>query len=259
MTPGPSLRELMVCQIAERLADHDIVIIGGASLIPMAASLLAQRTHAPNLTLLTGSGAVNPRPKFLAESSGDHIYVKSAEAYYTMEDVFDHTERGRFGVSVFGGIQIDAYGNFNLTHVGGTLSAPVMRGPGFVNAGLAMTIGRYMFVSERHTPAVFVDCVDFASGAGSRRPDGTPYPPGRLGHGPQFCITPLASFDFGAAEDRMRVVSLHPGVEMQTVRDQTGFELSAVDQLPTTPPPEAALLEILRRSIDTTAVLRARS
>lgn len=249
-------RELMVCLLAERFQDHDVVIIGGASTIAMAASLLAQLTHAPNLTLLTASGAVNPRPKFLVESSGDHMYVKSAEAFYTMEDVFDHTERGRFSVSVFGGIQVDSYGNFNLTHIGGTLAAPRVRGPGFVNAGLPLNIGRYMLSFERHDPSVFVEQVDFASGAGTRRPDGSPYPSSRRGSGPNFCVTPLAALDFNADDDRMRLLSLHPGVDLSTVVERTGFDLPIVENLGETPPPAEEVLRVLRGTVDPTGVLR---
>jgi glutaconate CoA-transferase subunit B len=173
-----------------------------------------------------------------------------------MEDVFDHTERGRFGVSVFGGIQVDAYGNFNLTYVGGTLSAPKVRGPGFVNAGLPMTIGRFMLSFDRHSPSVFVDELSFASGAGSRRPDGSPYPEGRRGAGPDYCITPLAALDFAGPDDRMRVVSLHAGVDLETVRAQTGFELAIADEVVTTPGPDPELLAVLRGAIDTSGALR---
>ena len=125
--------ELMACELAGRLRDDEIAIIGGASPVPMAAALLAQRSTAPDLTLLTGSGAVNPRPTHLAPSGGDYAYVAGAEAYFTMEDVFDDTERGRWDVGIFGGLQIDRHGHFNLAFVGG------FRGPGLVNAGLPRT------------------------------------------------------------------------------------------------------------------------
>jgi acyl CoA:acetate/3-ketoacid CoA transferase beta subunit len=126
--PDLSPRELMAWLLAQRLADDELLIVGGASAVPMAAGLLAQRTHAPNLTLLTGSGAVNPRPSWLAPAGGDYEYLRTAEAHFTMEDVFDDTERGRWDVAIFGGIQVDQYGNFNLTRVGGTHHSPDLGG-----------------------------------------------------------------------------------------------------------------------------------
>ena len=222
-----STSELMACELAARLHDDEIVIIGGASPVPMAAALLAQRTTAPNLTLLTGSGAVNPRPSRLALSGGDYVYVESAEAYFTMEDVFDDTERGRWDVGIFGGLQIDRHGHFNLTLVGG------FRGPGLVNAGLPRTVKRSLLCVERHTPRVFVEDVDFVSGSGN-----------------DACVTDLACLDFSGDA---ALVSVHPGVSEETVRERTGFALAGTPDR--TPEPSADVLEVLRRDIDSTGVL----
>ena len=228
-----STRELMACVLATHLRDGEIVIIGGASPVPMAAALLAQLTHAPNLTLLTGSGAVNPRPSRLALSGGDYVYVQSAEAYFTMEDVFDDTERGRWDVGIFGGIQVDRSGNFNLTFVGGTLEAPAFRGPGLVNAGLPRTVKRSLLCVERHTAKVFVEAVDFASG---------------FGH--DVCVTDLAIMDFSADA---ALVSVHPGVDVSSVRSRTGFPLAGEPGV--TPSPSDEVIEILRHKVDPTGVL----
>jgi len=246
-------RELMVCELAARLRDGEIVIIGGASPIPMAAALLAQHTTAPNLTLLTGSGAVNPRPSRLALSSGDYEYARTAEAYFTMEDVFDDTERGRYDVGIFGGIQVDRHGNFNLTFAGGTLAAPAFRGPGLVNAGLPLSVGRSMLCVERHSPQVFVRHIDFVSGGGTRRPDGTRH--ARRGAGPDFCVTDLASLDFSGHEDRLALVSVHPDVDVEWVRERTDFELAGPAEPPVTPEPPDDVLDVLRGRVDPTGVL----
>jgi glutaconate CoA-transferase, subunit B len=221
-----STRELMSCSLAARLHDGEIVIIGGASPIPMAAALLAQQTTAPNLTLLTGSGAVNPRPAKLAPSGGDYEYVRTAEAYFTMDDVFDDTERGRWDVGIFGGLQIDRHGHFNLAFVGG------FRGPGLVNAGLPRTVRRSLLCVERHTPRVFVQEVDFVSGSGN-----------------DACVTDLACLDFSG---EATLVSTHADEE-ELVRERTGFTLAGAPHV--TPEPPADVVEVLRRGVDPTGVL----
>jgi glutaconate CoA-transferase subunit B len=43
----------------------------------------------------------------------------------------------------------------------------------------------------------------------------------------------------------MRIVSLHPGVTEQEVREKTGFELAVVDNLGTTPAPTQAQLDVI--------------
>jgi glutaconate CoA-transferase subunit B len=248
-------RELMACLLAERLRDGETMIVGGASQVPMAAGLLAQRRHAPDLTLLTGSGAVNPRPRALPPSGGDHEYVRTAEAYFTMEDVFDDTERGRYDVAIFGGIQVDAFGNFNLTRIGAPGEPPKLRGPGFVNAGIATGTGRFMLLVEHHSPRILVERVDFASGAGARRPDGSAYPEGRRGAGPDHLVSPLACLRIGTA-GRFEVASLHPGVDPADLREKTGFELCVPDDPPRTEPPDAETVALLRKAVDPTGELR---
>jgi glutaconate CoA-transferase subunit B len=246
----------MACLLAERLRDGELVVVGGASVVPMAAALLAQATHAPNLTLLTGSGAVNPCPAELLPSGGDWEYLRTAEAHFTMEDVFDDCERGRYDVSVFGGLQVDVYGNFNLTFVGGTLARPRFRGPGFVNAGIANAASRFMLCCESHERRVLVERVDFASGAGARRPDGTPYPAGRAGHGPDHCVTPLCCLEIGSA-GRFELASVHPEVDLDDLQDRTGFPLGAGPDTPVTAMPSDERLAILRRRVDPRGALRA--
>ena len=91
----------------------------------------------------------------LPPSGGDAEYVRTAEAFFTMEDVFDDTERGRYDVAIFGGIQVDAFGNFNLTRIGAPGGPPRLRGPGFVNAGIATT--RVTETRLDREPAAVVD------------------------------------------------------------------------------------------------------
>jgi glutaconate CoA-transferase subunit B len=56
----------------------------------------------------------------------------------------------------------------------------------------------------------------------------------------------------GYAEDtkRMQVFSLHPGVTLEQVRANTGFELAVAEPLLTTSPPTEAELMILREEVD---------
>ena len=252
-----STSELMVCELAARLHDDEIVIIGGASPVPMAAALLAQRTTAPDLTLLTGSGAVNPRPSHLAPSGGDYAYVAGAEAYFTMEDVFDDTERGRWDVGIFGGIQVDPYGNFNLTFVGGTLAAPRFRGPGLVNAGLPASIARSMLCVGRHTTGGLRRADRLRVGRGHPPPRRQPLPrrpprgrAGLLRHRPGLARLQRRGRPHGAVlaasgrrgRDRARAHRLCP---------------SGPPDPPVTAAPAEAMLEVLRRSVDPTGVLRA--
>ena len=48
----------------------------------------------------------------------------------------------------------------------------------------------------------------------------------------------------------MRLRSVHPGVNVADVVEQTGFPLQIAEPVPTTPLPSAAQLDLLRRVID---------
>ena len=48
----------------------------------------------------------------------------------------------------------------------------------------------------------------------------------------------------------MRVRSLHPGVTLDKLQEQTGFPLDAARDLPTTPAPTAEQLRLIRTILD---------
>ncbi|MCF8043046.1 MAG: hypothetical protein K9L19_13130, partial [Desulfarculaceae bacterium] len=68
--------------------------------------------------------------------------------------------------------------------------------------------------------------------------------------GPYKIITDLAILGFEPVSKAMRVESVHPGVSLETVRENTSFELSVVSDLGETAPPLPGELEVLRREVD---------
>jgi acyl CoA:acetate/3-ketoacid CoA transferase beta subunit len=60
-------------------------------------------------------------------------------------------------------------------------------------------------------------------------------------------ISNLGVFDFNTPDRRMRLASLHPGIELQQVIDNTGFELVIPDGgVDTTPVPTPEIVGVLR-------------
>jgi glutaconate CoA-transferase subunit B len=53
--------------------------------------------------------------------------------------------------------------------------------------------------------------------------------------------------DFGGPNKQVRVISLHPGVTLEQVRENTGFELAVIDNLGTTAEPTAEQLAIIAK------------
>ncbi|MBU1154813.1 MAG: CoA-transferase, partial [Proteobacteria bacterium] len=63
--------------------------------------------------------------------------------------------------------------------------------------------------------------------------------------GPAALITSLGVFTF--PQGRAELTSLHPGVSLEQAAQATGWELTCLPDLETTPEPTAEELEIIRR------------
>jgi acyl CoA:acetate/3-ketoacid CoA transferase beta subunit len=62
-------------------------------------------------------------------------------------------------------------------------------------------------------------------------------------------VTNLAVLDFGGPGHEMRLRSVHPGVSVDDVREQTGFALHT-DDVGTSREPDAEELRLLREVLD---------
>jgi glutaconate CoA-transferase, subunit B len=230
---------VMAAAISHELRDGEVVVMGANSLIPMAGSRLAQLTHAPNLTIIAGaSGGVNPLVEPLTPSSGDYANLV-AEAMLSFSEVLTLQMGGHTDVFFVGGLQIDRRGNCNLNYTGPS-ERPTLRGPGAAGLPVAPNSRRTIIYTTRHDSRVFVPRVDFISYPGWRhgRPSG--------GSGPSVVVTPLAVLDFTDAGE-MRVKSLHAGISVEEVRDNTGFDLALPEgAIPETIPPTSDELVLMR-------------
>lgn len=239
---------MMAAALAHALRDGERVVMGANSLLPLAAARLAQLTHAPNLTIITGaSGGVNTLVEPLAPSSGDYANLV-AEAVLQFPEVLMLQMSGHADVFFAGGLQIDRYGNCNLAFVGDP-QGPTLRGPGSAGLPWAQLSPRTILYTTAHTSRVFVPQVDFVSYPGWKLPSGAT----RVG-GPQLVVTPLAVMAFGESGE-MRLVSAHPGVSPDVVRENTGFDLLLPEgEVPVTPEPNELELQFLR-AMDPDALL----
>ncbi|MBI2862402.1 MAG: CoA synthetase [Chloroflexi bacterium] len=243
----------MAVVLARDLRDGEIGMIGASSEIPMAACLLAQRFHAPNLTLITPAQIINPKPWALYRSSSDGRYARWCDYLASGYELFENSERG-LDFMFYSGIQIDQYGNVNLTFVGGDHGHPRFRGPGLANISFAITAKRTYLYPTTHNRRVFVERVDYITAPGHL--DG---PEGRRRagistEGPALCVSPLAVMDFEQSSKRMRLRSLHPDVTLDEVVSNTGFSLVIPPSVQTTAPPTKEEVHVLRE-IDRYGVL----
>ena len=167
------------------------------------------------------------------------------------------TRKGGIGVFFFGAIQFDKYGNMNMFGVGDDYKRLKFRAPGIIGLAQVSTfINRMYLWATEHTKRRFVEKLDYLSavgyGDGPRFRKKWHLPRG----GPKWCISPLALMDFDEETKRMRLKSVHPGVSVDRVVENTGFELIIPEKAPTTDPPTDEELHILRTRVDPSGLLR---
>src|SRR5205807_9169362 len=120
--------ELMICCAARSLEDGKAVAVGTG--VPCAATMLAQRLHAPRLVILFEAGGVGPELPTMPISVGDSRTFHRAAMATSMADVMETCQRGMVDYTFLGGAQIDAYGNLNSTCIGDNYERPRVRLPG---------------------------------------------------------------------------------------------------------------------------------
>ncbi len=247
--PAYNAMELMICCAARALEDGRTVAVGTG--VPCAAAMLAQRTHAPRLTILFEAGGVAPQLPTMPISVGDSRTFYRACMATSMADVMETCQRGMIDYTFLGGAQIDAYGNLNSTLIGSDYAKPKVRFPGSGGANDLASLCWRILVVTNHDRRRFVEKLDFLTtpgyltGPGAREAAGLP-----AGTGPYRVITDLAVMGYDRATKRMQVLSLHPGVTLDQVRAATGFALGVAEPLGVTEPPGAAELRILREEVD---------
>lgn len=220
---GCNTEELLAVLMSREVRDWEISACGAVSMIPAAALLLAEATHAPHAEIIIlGS-------EQLSGNLG--------------KDVHFLTQRGQLELFFHSAVQFDAEGNFNL-HVLGDANAPDRRLPGGYGSGLMSYMAkRVLFFRTEHGPRTFVEKVDFVSGAGVTDE--------RIQRSqePFKVFTPMAIMRFDRDTARYTLESVHPGFTPEEVQAQTGFKLLMSDPVPETPPPSEEELRVLRTEV----------
>ena len=231
MTYDPSYTpaDLEAILLARKIANHETVFVGVNSPVPMAAALMARATHAPDSTLLTIAGGINPEPvEFSAATSGAAFAAGSASIFDNLA-FYDLVARGGIDITFLGGAQIDRHGHVNSSFIG-TQDSPKVRFPGGGGAAFIMPLAKRVVIwRAAHSLRIFVEKCDFVTAAGNL----------------ESVITPMCVFDLLRGE--MVVASRHLGVSEQSLQENTGFPLD-LKGVPETMPPSAEEMDALNKA-----------
>jgi acyl CoA:acetate/3-ketoacid CoA transferase beta subunit len=216
--------DVCVAACADLFRGDGEILASPMGFVPSLGARLARLTFEPDLLLSDGEAT-------LLTADGE------PEGWLPYRAVFDVVAHGKRHV-VMGANQLDRYGNQNISCIG-PHATPKRQLLGFRGAPGNTANHRTSYWVPRHSPRVFVPAVDVVSGVGYDR-DG-----GRF-HDVYRVVTNLCVLDFGGPANAMRLVSVHPGVTVAEVQEQTGFPL-VTDDVGETREPTADELDLLRK------------
>jgi acyl CoA:acetate/3-ketoacid CoA transferase beta subunit len=216
--------EVCAVALADAFRGDGEILASPIGVLPGIAAKLARATFAPELLMSDGVA-------HLVTPTG------AIEGWLPYRTVFDVVWSGRRHV-IMGASQIDRHGNQNIACIGDPARPKVqllgMRGaPGnTINHTTSYWI-------PGHTRRVFVPKVDVVTGIGHDRG----------AREIRRVVTNLAVLDFATADRTMRLVSVHPGVAVADVVENTGFTL-VIEEVATSREPSGDELRLLRTVID---------
>ena len=236
--------EMMTIAAARALANDDICFVGIG--LPSAACNLARLTHAPRLRLVYESGTIETRPDVLPLSIGDGELCETALATVSVPEMFQYwLQGGRITIGFLGGAQVDRFGNLNSTVIG-AYASPAVRLPGGGGAPEIATGCRRIYIIMAQTRRAFVERLDFVTSLGHGPTGRERRALGIRTDGPALLVTDLCIMKPDPDTKEFEVVSLHPGITRDIVRERTGWAVRFAAEVAETPVPDRRELETLR-------------
>jgi len=240
MSDSPSLAEICISASSKAWHGDGEILATGIGLIPRIAAGLAQLTHNPDLMMTDGETYLISRPVPMGKRDVSNDQV---EGYMSYSRVFENLWGGKRHAMVTP-TQIDSFGQTNISAIGDYNSPKVqllgVRGfPGnFINHKNSIFI-------PNHSVKTFVEGeVDMVSGMGFKNKD--------LSNGKfeiKLVVTNLGVFDFSGENNNLQLLSLHPGVNVDDVVTNTGFDvLIKSDEITSMPSNEE--LTLIREVLD---------
>jgi glutaconate CoA-transferase subunit B len=234
------LVDQVICAASEAWRDAGEVLATGIGLVPRLAASLAMRSSNPDLMMTDSEAWIVSEPVPVGPR-GD--YPIRAETWMGFSRIFSNVWGGKRHAMV-GPTQIDRFGQANISCIG-DYAAPKVQMLGVRGfPGNSISHPNSFFVPS-HSTRVFVEGeVDMVSSIG--------YNPERLPRGYRLddiaigrVITNLGVLDFGGPDHRLRLLSVHDGVSVDSVIENTGFDVHIEGEVPTTAAPSEQQLALL--------------
>jgi len=239
---GYTMGELMVASAAREIRDSEVVFVGMR--LPLIAFVVAKRTHAPNAVGLFENGVIRTTPAAeLIYTMADPPNILGATQCLDMLSVMSLLQSGRVHLGFLGAAEVDRYGNLNSSQVRGPKG--LVRLPGSGGACDIASLAQRFVVLLDHDKQRLPERVSYITSPGNGEGGKWRQRVGLPRGGPSAVITTKAVLRFND-DGEAYLASVHPGVSVDNVVNNTGWQLPVPDDLIQTPEPSAAELNAIR-------------
>lgn len=239
--------ELQTIVAARRLSSAKVVFIGVGR--PSTAAILSKMVHNPELVLVYESGTIGAKPFHIPLSIGDGELAETADTVVSVPEMFNYwIQPGRVDVAFLGAAQVDRFANLNSTVIG-SYDNPMTRLPGAGGAPeIASSCGEVIVVAP-HSRRTFVERLDFCTTVGHGDGPGARERLGFIGKGPTAVITDLGVLEPDHETKELVLTEVLPDVEVDDVRDATGWDLRVAGDVHATAAATGEELDALRELV----------
>lgn len=240
-----SRAEVCAAAVADAFKDDGEIFASPMGTMPMIGVRLAKLTSNPELVISDGESL------FLGGTPPIFAKADVVEGWIPFRRVFDVVAYGKRHV-MMGATQVDKQGNQNISAIG-DFAQPKRQLLGSRGAPGNTVNNRTSYWVPKHNTRVFVENVDIVSGVGPNRAKAAG--PGASKYNDiHRIVSNLGVFDVNGTDGNggrvVRLLSLHPGVTLDEVVENTGFELEVPSDVPVTREPTEAELMIIRNVLD---------
>ena len=235
----------MVVAGAREIRDDDVVFVGMR--LPLLAFQLAKGTHAPHAIGIFENGILRDKPAGDAlYTMGDTPNTEGAIWTTSMMDIMALLQSGKVSLGFIGGAEVDRFGNLNTTYIRGGEDT-LIRLPGSGGGSDIASLSPRFVIIMKHEKRRFLEKVNYITSPGFGDGKDWRERKGLRGGGPCAVITTKGILRFDSETKEMVLNSIHPGITVEQVLENTGWDLKCSKKIEKTKPPMRSELRIIRK------------
>lgn len=241
--------EMMVIAAAREVRNGEVILTG--TYFPILPAFLAKRTHAPDsIVAFEGGFICNRAPSRIPLAATDATLIPAAILSGDSLDVLGMLVHGGWAdLGILSASAVDKYGNINTTCIGDYRS-PSVRLPGSGGASDVGSSAKRLIVVLEQRRDRFVEKVNFITTPGYLQGGNSREKAGLRPSGPNVVVSTMGVFRFDEISREMYLDSYHPGVSIDEIKRNVGWELMISPQLKETKPPTETEVRVLKEEVD---------